>query len=773
MMKITPINQAEAIIAPLFDREISNWQEFLLVEDGRADGQFTQQWDSCTIESQASDFSLIWQGALTVAQYDALRFFIAFPGDVLLSGSMVVNGERRVMFGDIAGDNVPIEPTSVPFVIPGEQATLTEIRLDFQAPAGGETQVCLRWIGLLASWREQEIEAALPRYAVTWPGLLNPNGKPGLTQTLLFDAEELAALKARIRLPAFADLAASLQYEAAQWEAYAPEPDIREYIPCDEHLYRYVRVRDRGRPILENAIMTLAVAGFLFDREDWSRLAARMVLAVAHTPKWFEGPQGCLDGSSWHHVCFMEDHYSSALAIAVPLLGDLLTPAALKKVLDGMEHAWQVVNASCEAPGYRWFMNQGMVGNRGRLLGALFLYRYGRGERYRAYIEQSYADHTKIVNFYLNDEGHCFEGPGYFQYTFGSAVTLWTAYAHYRQTPIAQVVPGRLRTAIQYIEALMSSNTCDGQVIPLDATKAGLFSPLLLGFFDACFGWDRGVSFLTHRLEHGTAETSEQVSGLDALLLLKFLPEARALTVDAEPRLGGCMQSGLLAYRFPEPAVGKFWLCSERFSAGHCHEDRGSILLEANGDTLLLDPGTTNYSNPVGYFMKHAAWHNVAYPEGEHMVVGRSIDAADEYVQYPPMLDTVEELPNGVRFAANLAPVYSASVFVARREGELILRPGKGLLIVRDRWALAEARAIHVTYQSYAPWTIQGHTACTQVGETTLTIRFAEEQGLGIAVTQDSHRVDWRLRPVYALVATTETTREAVICAQLDFNLVS
>ena len=157
MAVITPINAAEAIFAPLFDMNISNREEFQLIEEGTNDGSFVQGWDQCVIHSSAKNFSLKWKGSLTLKGYDTLRFFMNFNPNILLSGTAVVNGAEHTLFIDIKGGNAPIEPTGKPMKKANEILELTEFTLKFHNAAGTteKQQVMFYWAGLLASDREE------------------------------------------------------------------------------------------------------------------------------------------------------------------------------------------------------------------------------------------------------------------------------------------------------------------------------------------------------------------------------------------------------------------------------------------------------------------------------------------------------------------------------------------------------------------------------------------------------------------------------------------
>lgn len=265
---ITPINDAEAICIPLFDGKLFNFDEFVLDETGGEGGSFTQSWDCCFIKSNAKDFSIKWQGNLIFNNYDAIRFAINYAKHLLLTGTAVVNGKEVLLFENVEGDTVPIEPTSKPLIKDGETAEVTEFTLKFHCTGGciGEHIINFYWVGLLQAENEHLIEDGLPKYDVnSWDGLINFDGKPGINNNLYFNEHELNEMKKRLNEPVFAQMAELLKQKAEKWESFVPENEIREYLAESEHLYRYVRVRDRNRTPLEVPIEMLAIAGYIFD----------------------------------------------------------------------------------------------------------------------------------------------------------------------------------------------------------------------------------------------------------------------------------------------------------------------------------------------------------------------------------------------------------------------------------------------------------------------------------------------------------------------------
>lgn len=746
-MRVTPINKAEAIIAPLFDARLADLPSYSVESRDGLPIEFCQTWDSCALAGGSRDFVLRWKGRLEFQHYDRLRLFINYTPAFTLSASATLDGREVRLFENIRGDRLPSEPTSCVFGPDRAYHVLTGLELAFRGEPGGDTHIIFYWIGLVSSVREPDLERDLPRYSPDWPGLLNPAGRAFLVEPLFSTRAFLESLPERARENRFTPLMRSLRQTAAHFATYAPEPDIREYFPCDEHLFRYVRIRDRNRPRLDHPqrMQVLALAGYLEGNPAWSRLAARHVLALAHTPYWFEGPQGHCPGSNWHHVCFMESHGMEAICYALPFLGDWLTPAGRAKVLDRIEEAWTLVNAKCEEPGYRWYMNQGVVNNSLRLLGAIFLYQAGRGANYADAVEQSYRDHTTVINNYLAEDGHCSEG-GYYTYSFSTSIPMWLAYSAFSGKPLSTVIPERFKQSVAFVEAATSAVSESGAMMPLGCNGVGRpWSRALMAFLLTGCNWSHAARWLGKRL----SEETIPVDATETLALLELVPKELPAT-PARGGIQGCRDSGLLAFEFPAPRRGKLFLQAERAATGHCHSDRGNIVLEDAGEVLLPDLGTTNYADSRCVFMHHADWHNLAWPMGLEMNLhDHSLPGVT-----PPRARIVRaaETADGFEFAMDVAPVYGSAVEIGRREGLLRLHAQGGTLVLRDIWQFTAARQVQVTFNSYAPWRLIGEgLAETRVGKIDLRLEIQEASGVPLEVAILDDRIDARIQQVWTL----------------------
>ena len=123
-------------------------------------------------------------------------------------------------------------------------------------------------------------------------------------------------------------------------------------------------------------------------------------------------------------------------------------------------------------------MNQGIVGCRGQMLGAAFLHLWRGG--YDVDMEKAYARHCHLLETYLTENGHCAEGPGYYEYSFSTSVQLWHVYAHVTGRLVQKILPERFLRSGRYVEAMLSSTDRTGVWIPVNCCHGNPMSLLLL-----------------------------------------------------------------------------------------------------------------------------------------------------------------------------------------------------------------------------------------------------------------------------------------------------
>ena len=760
--KIYPLNGAEAIFFPAFDKVLCKDDEISI-----QGGCMERLWDSLAFTG-GSRFVIHWRGKVLVEDYDRFLAFLSFPKGALLSGKAVIDGKLRPLFEKEPGGEAPAELTGLLSEGTQKAQELTELFLELESVLE-QNVVVLSWLGLSKSDVKAQAELAdsIPRWNCAWDKDIRA-GIPGrLEKNMILTREEGEALKEIICTePSFRE------YFRANAEAAMKIPvkeEIREYAPVAPHMYRFVRVRDRERTVLEGPLLNLAVGGYLLEEPAYSCRAAEIILALL-AMKWYEGPVCEMQGSQFHHVCFTEEHLLVEVSLAVGFLGGVLSEAALLRIAEKIEKEWLWVKKKCSEPGYRNYMNQGVVSNRGALIGAVFLQLLRGG--YEEEIQAAYERHRRIVENYLTPAGHCAEGGAYFEYSFTSSILLWHVYAGFTGQPWEKIIPPFFSNAWKYQEAIMSVNAREGVRIPLNCGKAAQVNGLLLTFMTLICGYREGNNYLRARF---TTKNAWQGTSFELLFYLLYRqkldihyyekPQEEEISFPEE---------GLLSYRCEST---KLLVTTERNPySGHFHEDRGGIVLEAEGETLLPELGTTDYSNPLCLLMGKNKYHNLACPADLPMQVASEagIHAAKE-AAYPitkPLTAETMEIPEAkVKKHGKKGSAYTFTVETGLLYGDGIIGTRSGSLkenrlLLKDSWKFPEKHSLLITYLSYYPWTISRDKGTAESGRMRLRVEslqdwnFETEEGM----------TDYAGRLVYILRIRTQRSMKPEVISELTWD---
>ncbi len=761
--RIYQLNQAEGIFYPAFDRYLCKDEQVSMDR-----GEIVRNWDSLTFRG-GSRYTVHWSGEVELGEWDYFLAFLAFPEEAVLKVTGVVNGRKTILAEQVRGARDPLELRGrfEGSVLNEHGKVLTDLYLELDSAAAQNVMI-LSWLGLSRSDREADMEKGVPVWEDVWDEEIE-EGNPGkIADNMILTGEEAEKIKALVAEDAkLQEFYRSNAEEALKIDHRAV---MREYAPQTPGMYRFVRMRDRGREYLEGPILNLAIAGYLLENGTYSAHAARLILALT-AMKWYEGPVCGMEGSAFHHVCFTEEHMLTEVVLAMGFLGGVLKESARRRIADKVEAAWKVIVEKCREPGYRNFMNQGIVGCRGALLGAVYLQLYKGG--FEAEIQDCYRRHSGIVERYLTAEGHCAEGGGYFEYSFGASVLLWHVYAGYTGKSLEEVVPAVFRRAGRYQEALMSVNSRRGQRITVNCDGGNEVSSLLLVFMTLVCDFPEANNYLIARFE-GEGEALPSKS-FDMLFYqyyktqMKLHPYYRK--EEEELSLPG---SGLLAYR---RGGTKLLAGAERNPyTGHFHEDRGQIVLQAAGETLLPDLGTVRYGNPRSLLMEKQSYHNLACPADTEMLVeserGRKAAAAAAYpitealtaedMAVPEARVLFHEITSeGYDFAVETGMLFEGCVSGIRR-GHL----GRECLRLTDSWHFEKKHPLMVTYISYFPWKVVADGQKAVSGRMTLTVESGRPAGFEL----EEGMTDCGGRPVHILRILTEVSEIQEVVSHISWK---
>ncbi len=656
-MKLLPINQNEAVLEAFWDGDKN-------ADDSRIDvlAPYEITWGDgasgsvrppqhftisrAGVVPDAPELTLERQCDLDLSGYDQLVLAAAMPSSVRVSLHARLDGQWQTVF-----DNLPGTDRNDEFQGHFHGARLTGLRLEFRLSGPPPAVVSVQWLLVADSAGVARMLERQPVFDPAWPGLLEPN--PGEAQPelgLFFDPGDLPQLRRKMRSSHLNRHYAALLAKADQLLSREPEKHVGQFAPGGDPA-RGLRVRDLGKPgFTVGTIDVLAFAGIMEDDARYSRMAARMALALAHCDHWVHSFIGALSGTTAHPRCFDESYYLRVLPLVLDWAGHCLTPAGKELIRDAMIMKGL---ARVESDFHRWeyirSMNQGLLFTPGRVRAYVALEK--TYPRYRANIAEAERDLHTMLNAYLQPDGGTCEGMGYW-HSVGEVFPTLFELSRYRGKPFSESVGDRIHKTADFALAMLSTTAdCTG-FLPINAAGHAHMKPGLqmAAVFAEATGSDTWCSLYSrlnenaepqadwfHLLVAPTTAPAKDKTGLERGLgknlsskgFPQFTPEFYHFPVTGHAGVCRILHTVTDASLLPSTAgrggggegaddgqtVVRMHLFSGPTGGGHSHQDKGEFILEAAGETLAMDRGTTNYSNPAHLVMCKAAYHNLTVPE--------------------------------------------------------------------------------------------------------------------------------------------------------------
>ena len=624
-MRPHPVNPAESVIAAFFDPGLSPVDEWTLVPGPGTRGlrkvhNYTvcYGWDHA--EPGIPAFTWSWEGELDLAGYDGLFLQAAFPGTATLTLSACADAKWQIVTSARGCD------THDDYTGQFTGSRLQALRIELVPSGSSAGAFAAFYLGAhnarkLQDWLAYENPTVYP---AEWPEFIKPEAEWGAyspTLELSVGSGELDGLRAKIGRAPYLSLAKALRAEAHEACSDTPERRIRRYVPCGPQPYAYsARQRDRGMPFW-SAMDQCAFFG-LIDREPaLVKMAARLLLSMAHCRNWTESlVEHDFPGSAMNWRSFYHNLACLAAVNTLDWIGFALTDHAKEvllhdlffKALAPLEHDF----ARYE---YIYHMNQAVVFSYGRIAAILALApswpRMGRE------IAKAREDLDETSREIISADGGYGEGPGYYSgvmfYMLGSYLLLGR---HLGAAPRDLVPPGVIKGA-DYFGTFVSTSGGAARLPLSDGGGVELPSDWL-AMFAHVTGDPRWNGLLASRLESDMRPILEGVASRvwkgSSVRTLIYGPEELQHRAAMVPGFRIHADSGhaTSARETPSGTV-RLHLSGSSAAEGHSHADKGAIVLEAMGVTLLADRGTPVYSDPITSIIKETRWHNALTVEAE------------------------------------------------------------------------------------------------------------------------------------------------------------
>lgn len=728
-----PISEAEAIFAPFFDGSDSNhptdkasWlDDFVMASGAGCVAHAVQSWagvqvclDSAPVGVPA--LTLTSREPLAIAGYDTFRVFGALPGHVRLRITGTQDGKAVTILEGQTGND---EHDEIDGALSGEQ--LDTFRLEFSLTEARPAVVDLRWLGLANRAGQDRLEARTSPFQAAWPHCLvgtDPD-RPTPQIGIYFNDEDLSALREKCLRGPLKPMCDALREQVQPWLQLDPEAMVGPYVPAASR--RFIRVRDHWKDSLYWKMEPLAFLGLIDENPTYSRMAARMALAAAHCTHWCETIMSAFPGGTWAHRSFQETYYSAACALVLDWAGDWITPHGKQLIRDAIVmKGLPRMESDFKRQEYIRYMNQGIVFSIGRILGLLAL--LPAFPRYASQLAEAEADLHEMIDAYIQDDGVILEGPGYWSHTFLDIIPLYAALARHHGTTLKDYATEKFLRAGDYALSLLSTRDKGlGYLGINDAHNQGQYPPHVIAAYCEVSDRPEWPRLLAGALDSGHSDVYGLIVLATSDLDLTHLPHPEADEGRRSPaRFEHFPVGGQAASVRQDPDLGAvhLHLCSGPTYAGHYHEDKGSFLLEAAGQALVIDPGIMAYHKAGNALLGTAAAHSLLYPEAPdgHAPFCQPAERADRPGDQPwgtldpayghgGVLSACLEEEGLVCLACDNAPAWEDGLFMVNQRR--IVSPSPRLFLVEDVVELEDPLAMSFRLATNQPTSIRGSEA--------------------------------------------------------------
>lgn len=743
LFELTP---AESMFAPFHDPAIAE-QLPLTVEPQSAQGATRGfgwdgtklAWETSTPGEEALRATLPLHGL--PERFDHFVFCLVVPADVTVAFE-VRRGEAWTGLGaPRQGEGRRHEWTEAIGAGPVEG-----VRARFTSAGRGHRLISLQWWGVARAALVAELEAARPQFDGTWAGLILPVEEwpeVKFARGLLGAEADLDALRRKRTQPYWREHWALLEERAREYLARRPEDDVADFLPQTDR--RYIRARELGRRTYYADPVILGFTALVNGDRARGFHALRFLMCLLHTTWWTQSAESRARGSIWDKRCFDEEMAVTTAVLLLDWYDFALTPRARALA---QQVLWDKGVAVIERDMLKWdyvfTMNQGPWFCRARLLAGLYLETVW--PRMKPHTELALQDMQAGMKNYLLADGGTDEGLGYLGITLHAVLPGLLAYARARGGDVRELLPPQFAETGKFVAAL--SAVRPGRTLPEGDNTTDLVVgdaiPVLAAIFPGSVFARVAAACLMQRRACGYYD-QYFFEGVFAFMLG---PERLAAPETIVPTFAVLPQTGYLT-SWRRDAAGhsvRLHLVGAKARASHSHFDKGSLLVELDGEPVLIDRGQVRYDDLRSYTLKRSELHNVLTPRRPGGVYPQQ--AGPEVAVIPQGEGDARRL----RAEIDLAHVWRGAMSRCRRT---IVAEELASFVVRDEGEPHQAEALSIHWQTRGPWRIDGREARLPFGGGELVLRapWADE------IVQREDEIDFQFAPVWHLECRVGPTR--------------
>lgn len=707
-MNLIKINEAEAIIEPFYDGATSDYDdpdirykvfdEYKVNSLNSAVANMAQGWAFVTITvDKAVPSSPVIQMSrsckLDVSGYDTFIVFGSFPKSFSFELMAVIDDVETVLCSNVKGTG-----TSDEYNAPFCGNNLTGITLTIYCEKSA-VQGTLCWFGVASSSKLLQMNANKNQYDASWPGYFaeKTTKQPVPDIGILFNEAELVELRKKLKLSPFNKGYEQKKLQAQHSMSIVPEKYIGRYVPyfdrrwnrsCDK---AWVEDLSKNASGMQTVIENLAFVGLIENNTQMMQMACRHAISIAHCEYWCESPMGNLPGATWHHRSFTENGFCRCVSLVLDWCGQMLTPFARQVLRDALAlKGLPRLESDFKRVEYIRYMNQGIVFSEGRIYALLAL--LPRHARYEKNIVEAEEDLISMVNNYVQSDGGTLEGPGYWMFTFSEVVGAFYALAKYHKKPFTFY--SNLFSKTGDFALSMLSMEDDGTIL-MPTNDAHPNTHMSCALASSFYQFTKKAEW----------------KNLYETLLSKKLVDSNTFSLIVSPITLGKVEKekGIervysvtgqaSTLRSNGNVKTHIHLCTGPTYATHFHEDKGSIIVEADGNTLCPDCGSANYFESELFYLSFPQSHSLLCP-----VMRGGILARQGRYEKGGQLLKAEISEKYVELLCNDTYAWSNAPFKSMQRR--ILSPFANIIVIEDSFELENAEQVEFLLNSFAKWEI-------------------------------------------------------------------
>jgi hypothetical protein len=600
-------NVAEGIIEPFWDPSVSELNQWSIVENGAKGVKINQYW--CYVPYEWNRTAEDGSGISITRKYE--NFYVEGYDRLILCAVVPENGflclKAKTEQGEKESRADGAGKQELELILEGAK-TISQITITVGNTTGESATGWLNWLGVQ---NDELLEKQLElnrQFDERWEGYIKAEAyepefvpKYGLIAT----EEELVRMREKYEKH-LAKGGTDVFYERIKpFLDKRPEDMIGNYMRlCDD--IRFCRKRDENQFLAYEVGETLVQYALLRKDKQVLRLAARYAMSLMMTVHWLDGFIADYAPGIWEHSAFVPSAILSDLAYILDGAGELFTEKAKKMIMKQMmEKGLGKVNSVIWRYDSIFKCNQLAWYSYGRMSAYAVLSR--EFPRLLPYMEIAREDIIVSMSEALGKDGGADEGISYFLYQPGNSGGGLFWYARALGKSFRSCLPEILTKTERYIDALSS------------ITEGRAFLPIC----DFSEPQDiRGLAVMAYLLPkslwvNAYHEKIRQIGGFPYDFISLLLDEDIPKEDNQSETFVRLEESGYVSsVRRDGKNICKVFVLGNKAGAGHNHEDKGSFLVEFNGEDFLTDPGMLCYGDAMSRSLKMCDLHNMLLPEG-------------------------------------------------------------------------------------------------------------------------------------------------------------